>query len=222
MRKIILILAAFCLTMQGIAVASGGDTIDVQTLYNGRLWRNQYNARGYQFLFSPEFLKGSLTISGKSFDNLKIKYDISSDDVIIFTDQGIMLQLNKELIDLFSITHNNQDWQFKKLETDSINSLSGFVNVLYKGRLSLYVKYKKQLVLPSLNNMYYSFSQVNNIYIAREGRLFRVNTKVELLSLLKDHKQQVRSYIRSNKIKISRSNPESYKPVIEYYDNLTQ
>jgi hypothetical protein len=223
MRRIGFILAAFFLTicLRGIAVENGGDSIDVQTLYNGRLWRNEYNVRGDQFLFSPEFLKGRMTISGKSFDNLKIKYDILTDELIIFTDRGIILQLNKELITLFSITHNNQEWQFKKLETDSINSLSGFVNVLYKGKTSLYVKYKKQLDIPSINNMYYSFSQTNNIYIEREGRLLKANTKGELLSLLKDHKQQVRSYIRTNKIEISRSNPQSYMPVVEYYDRLT-
>jgi hypothetical protein len=131
-----------------------------------------------------------------------------------------MLQLNKELIDLFSISYNNQDWHFKKLEPDSSNTISGFVNVLYKGRMSLYVKYKKQLVLPTINEMYYSFTQVNSIYLSREGQLFKVNTKGELLNFMKDQKQQIRNFIRSNRITITRNNPESFRSVVEFYDKL--
>jgi hypothetical protein len=136
MRRIVLFIAAFSLTicLQGVVVTGGEDSIDIQTLYNGRAWRNLYNYKVGQFLFSPEFLPGTLRISGKSFSNLNLKYDIYSDELIIFTNGRIMLQLNKELIDLFSISYNNQDWHFKKLEPDSLNTISGFVNVLYKGK----------------------------------------------------------------------------------------
>ena len=42
------------------------DTIDIQLLYNGRAWRNlYYKIRGDQFLFSTEFLPGSVTVEGK-------------------------------------------------------------------------------------------------------------------------------------------------------------
>jgi hypothetical protein len=37
---------------------------------------------------------------------------------------------------------------------------------------------------------------------------------------MEDHKRQVASFIRSGKLRISRRNPDSFKPVIEYYDKL--
>ena len=84
------------------------DTIDIQILYNGRAWRNlYYKIKGDQFLFSPEFLPGSVTIEGKTFSNLQLKYDIYNDELIIITDNGIILQLNKEMIDLFSMIFDN-------------------------------------------------------------------------------------------------------------------
>jgi hypothetical protein len=197
------------------------DTIDVQILYNGRLWRNLYNGvDGDQFLFTPEFLSGSVTIDGISFDSLQVKYDIYNDELLLLTDRGIILQLNKEMIDLFSIKYNNQIFHFKRFDPDSLNTLSGYVNVLYDDSISLYVKYWKYIIPPTITGSFNMFSQNNWIYVSRKGDFYKVDTKAELLRLLKDQNQLVRNFIRTNKIRISRKNPESFHRVIEYYDNL--
>jgi uncharacterized protein YajQ (UPF0234 family) len=94
------------------------------------------------------------------------------------------------------------------------------VNVLYDGGTSLYVKYKKEILLLAIENKYDIFNQINRIFVEKNGKIFKVNSKGELLKLLGDQKHQVRNFIRSNKIRISRKNPDSFKPVIEYYDKL--
>jgi hypothetical protein len=201
--------------------ANVNDSIDIQLLYNGRAWRNlYYKIKGDQFLFSTEFLTGSVTVEGKTFNNLPLKYDIFNDELLAITDHGIILQLNKEMIDLFTMNYQDQIFNFKKLDADSINSLSGYVNVLYDGGTSLYVKYKKEILLLAIENKYDMFNQINRIFVEKNGEIFKVDSKGELLKLLEDQKHQVRSFIRSNKIRISRKNPDSFKPVIEYYDKL--
>jgi len=201
----------------------GNDTVDIQKLYNGRAWRNlYYRIKGDQFLFTTEFLPGNVTVEGKKYSNLRIKYDIYNDELLIITDHGIILQLNKEMIDLFDMKYNDQVYYFRNLDADSLSSISGFINIMYEGKTSLYVKYRKEILLLAVENKYDMFNQINRIYLEKGGTMTQVNTKREFLNLLKDHKQQVHSFIKSNKIRITRKNPESFKPVVEYYDKLQQ
>jgi hypothetical protein len=203
--------------------AYGSDTVDIQRLYNGRAWRNlYYKVKGDQFLFTTEFLPGSVTVEGKEYDNLRIKYDIYNDELLLITNHGIILQMNKEMVDQFSLEYNQQIHCFKKIETDSPGSLSGYINVMYDGNTSLYVKYKKEILLLAVENKYDIFNQINRIYLEKDGKMIQVNSKREFMNLLGDHKQQVHSFIKSNKIKVTRKNPESFKPVVEYYDKLGQ
>lgn len=230
MRRKLLFYLAFSLKLacfsditgySAIPETSVNDSIDIQLLYNGRAWRNlYYKIRGDQFLFSTEFLDGSVTIEGKTFKNLSFKYDIFNDELLTITDHNIILQLNKEMIDLFTMKYQDRIFNFKRLNADSLNALSGFVNILYDGGTSLYVKYRKEILLLAVENKYDMFNQVNRIFVEKNGQIFRVDSKAELLKLLEDQKRLVRSFIRSSKLRISRRNPDSFKPVIEYYDKL--
>src|ERR1035437_2536330 len=93
--------------------------LDNQTLYNGKIWRNLYYlVMEDQFLFSKEYLPGILTIGGKTFNNVLLKYDIFKDEVLTPIDSGRILQLNKELIDSFSISFLNRKYQFIKMKED--------------------------------------------------------------------------------------------------------
>ena len=198
-----------------------GDTIDIQTLYNGRAWRNLfYKVRGDQFLFSPEFLPGSVTIHGKLFENIPLKYDIYNDELLIITDHGIILQLNKEMIEKFTLNYENQVLNFRNFDPDSVNSLPGYVNVSYEGGISLYIKYKKEILSLAVENKYDLFNPVNKVFVRKDGEIIKVDSKGELLKLFEDQRHQVRSFIRNNKLRVSRKYPESFKPVIEYYDKL--
>lgn len=225
--KILLYSAATLLTacLSGFTSFSDGqsanDAIDIQTLYNGRAWRNLfYRIKGDQFLYSPEFLSGSVTIQGKLFDDIPLKYDIYNDEILTITDKGIILQLNKEMIELFTMNYENQVLNFRNLMADSVNSLSGYVNVLYDGGVSLYIKYRKEILTLAVENKYDMFNQINRVFLKKDGEIVKVDSKGKLLQLFGEQKHQVRSFIRSSRISVSRKYPESFKPVIEFYDKL--
>lgn len=233
MRKIVFLFYSFFLILglsPSIAGSApcpeegeGNDTIGKQILYNGRAWRNlYYRIKGDQFLFSTEFLSGSVSIDGKSFNNLQLRYDIYTDELMLITDRGIIIQLNKEMIDSFSLSYNDKVYFFRNLEADSLSTLSGYFNLLYEGKSELYVKYRKEILLLAVDNKYDLFNQLNRVYLRKDGVFIQVNGKRDLMGLLRDRKHEVRDFIKSNKIKISRKEPEAFAPVIEYYDKLKQ
>jgi hypothetical protein len=203
------------------AFAGNHDSIERQILFNGRAWRNLYSkVKGDQFLFTPDLLPGNVTIGKNKFNNLRVKYDIYNDELLITTDHGIILQLNKEIVDCFDEVFTGKLYHFKRLDADSVNSLSGYVNVLYDGNVSLLIKYRKEILLLAVENKYDLFNQLHKVYLKKDGDIILINSKRDFLKQLEDHKQQVRTFIKTNKIKVTRKNPESFQPVVEYYDRL--
>ncbi len=217
-----------CIQSSAICLVTGSDTdkqdtLEKQILYNGRVWRNLYpQIEGNQFLFSREFLPGSVTMNGRTFDssNLKFKLDIVNDELLILTDRNAILQLNKEMVDLFILLYENELYRFKRMGPDSLNILSGYFNVIYDGETSLYVKYKKEIRLRNSAGEKDTFIQSHRVYVMKGGILHTVNSKSSLIKLLSDHKEQLKDFIRSNKIRVSGKNPESIAPVLAFYDNL--
>jgi hypothetical protein len=190
-------------------------------LYNGRAWRNLYSkVVGDQFLFTKEFITGTVTIDGRIFTNMPIKYDIYNDEILTITDRGIIIQLNKEMIGRFSLGYNDMIYKFTRMEPDSVNALSGYLDVLYDGDVSLYVKHRKEILLLAVDHKSDLFQETHRVYLEKDGKIFLISSKSDLLNTLNDNKKQVRSFIRSKKLMVTKRNPWTFVPVVEYYDSL--
>jgi hypothetical protein len=201
------------------------DTIkEDQTLYNGKIWRNiYYLIKEDQFLFSKEFLPGTVTVRGKLFPGVLLKYDIYRDELITPVDKGILLQLNKERIDSFSLSFQNKTYRFVKAEEGSVTGDKSFFNVLYKGgNTALLVRYTKKIEKMAVEGKYDKFYQTSRIYINKENGLFQVTGKKDLIKLMAEHKTAISEYMKTNKIRVSEKTPESFIPVIRFYDSLSQ
>lgn len=225
MKKDNIILVLFLLTslsLSGIESSlQDNDSIDVQKLYTGRVWKNTlYKIKGDQFLFSPEFLRGSVSIDSRKYKGIKLKYDIFNDEIITINDRGVLLQLNKEMIDSFSLSFNSHEYYFKKISPDTLGLLKGFVNILHDGGTGLYVKYSKEILPLAAENKYDLFNQVVRTYLVKDGKAYRITNRNGFLKQLDDRKTEIHNYIRNNKIKLSKREPDSFIPVVEFYDKI--
>jgi hypothetical protein len=198
------------------------DTIDEQIIFNGRAWRNLYiRVKGDPFLFTTGFVTGTVTVNGRTFDNLKVSYDAHNDEVLTMTGQGIIIQLNRERVDGFTMDYNLKTYRFKRYDNDTLNGPGGYLNILHDGSLKLTVKYRKEIYVLADNNKYDVFQQTQKIYVKKDETWTQIRSKSDLLKLLTDKKQQIRNYISTNKIKISKKDPESFLKVIVFYENLS-
>lgn len=194
-----------------------------QILYNGKEWHNLYTSiKGDQFLFSKDYLQGSVTINGKLYKNIRINYDVFNDEIITPTNHGAFVKLNKEMVDSFTVDFGFRTYRFLNTQEDSLTSIKGFVNVLYKGKAALYVKYKKEIQLLAVDDKYDLFYQTYRIYFLNDGVVHQITSKSDLLKILNKDKTQIKDFIKKNKLKISKKVPESFIPVIRYYDSISQ
>lgn len=194
-----------------------------QALYNGRICRNlYYMINGNQFLFSNELLTGTVCMRGKNFTNINIKYDVFKDELLTPIDHGKILQLNKELVDSFSIQFQNKQYHFIRLKVDSTNSPGEYFCVLYSGKSALYVKYIKKINKLSISGESDSFYQNEKLYFVKNKQFMTISGRGDLLRAMNDKRDQIKSFIRKNKLSVSETEPEKIVPVIRYFDSISQ
>jgi hypothetical protein len=194
-----------------------------QIIYNGKVWRNQYAfVKGDQFLFSKDLLAGTVSVSGKTYNNLSLNYDIYNDEILISTNRGTIIQLNKEIVDSFTLNLDNKTYRFFNTETDKLDNIKGYVKVLYKGKSFLYVKYKKEIQPLAVDDKYDLFFRTYRVYFVKGDNVNQISSKNELLKVLMERKAQVKDFMKKNKLKVTIKDPESFIPVIRYYDSLGQ
>jgi hypothetical protein len=193
-----------------------------QQLYNGMIWTNRYHRiEGDQFLFSGFFLPGTVSINGRTFQNVKIKYDILEDQIITPVNIEDILQLNKEMVDSFSISYEDKIYRFINIRNDTLKEISGYVNILYKGLSSFYVKHKKTITPYFTEKSDGNFVENDVMYLVKDHQAFPVNGTKSLMKVLHADTKVFRNFIKKNKLRISQKNPESFVPVIRFYDSIT-
>jgi hypothetical protein len=194
-----------------------------QALYIGKMWSNQYtNVKGDQFLFSREFLPGSLTLNGNIYRNILINYDIYNDEILVPKNKASIVQLNKEMVDSFSVVNNGIIYRFVNAQMDSIQGIKGYVNQLYKGKSILFVKYKKEIEELAVDDKYDLFYRSYRMYFLKDGKIYQVSSKGDLLKILKEDKIKIKDFMKKNRLKISVKEPGSFVPVIRYYDSISK
>ncbi len=193
-----------------------------QSLYSGKVWKkNHRRIEGNPFLFSNYFLPGTVSLGGKTFKNLLIRYDIFSDEITIPVNLEEIIQLNKEMIDSFSINFENKVYCFSKITEDSLSGIKGFKGyfcVLHNNATALYLKYRKYILPASTEKSDGEFVQTYKIYFVKDSIVYPVANKKDLYKALDAENEQVREYLKANKIKVTMTNPESFVPVVRYYE----
>ena len=193
------------------------DNSDDQILFNGRVWRNLYlNVSGDQFLFSDDFHPGTITVSGKLFAGREVRYDIYNDEILVKNNRGIILQLNKEMVSSFTIDFQGKTYDFVRMIKDSVNSVQGYVNILYRDKLWLFVRYKKEIIKMAEHNKSDAFSQTHRLYIKKNEDIYPVYSKYVIYRLFPEQKKSIRVFIRRNKLNVTVKDPESLIPVIDF------
>jgi hypothetical protein len=201
---------------------AGFDTIpEKQLLFNGRIWRSLYsNVFGDEFLITRDWVNGDVEINDMIFKNIPLRYDIYNDELLTVVNQGTFIRLNRELTKGFMLPLENKKMTFQNFGNKPGSPVKGYAQVLYKGNICLLIKQKKMIRELAVQNKYDEFYQEQTLYILKDGFFYRVSGKRDMLNALSDKEPQLKSFMREKRIRVWKKEPESFLPVIIYYDNL--
>lgn len=198
------------------------DTImEKQELYTGIRWTNRYrNYENDQFLFTNLFINGNITVNSRIYKNIRLKYDIYSNEIITPTSLLDIVQINREAVDSFTLFYENRIYDFINLKNDSTESLNGYVQVLYDGPTS-FVTVHKKIFTPSADPSKDGTFIYSKTPYFRHGNTYLPYKTRTLYSLMDENEKfVVKEFMKHLKPKVTRKNPENIIPVLQYYDNL--
>jgi len=203
------------------------DTLkDLQNFLTGKVWNNMYRKfHGDAYLFANYFLPGTVSMNGKTYNKVTLRYDIYSDELQVPVNRDEILQLNKEMVDSFTISYGDEVYKFVNItdnKSDSLIKSAGYFNSFYEGGVSLLIKYKKEILPGIENNSDFEFSQTLQVYLMRDDLINPVSTKKELCSLLKLDKSEVNRFLKSQKLRVRKNDPGTFIPVIRFYDTMSR
>lgn len=186
-------------------------------LYTGSLYsRDYYNAKGHPFFETDSLRKGDVSYNGVLYRNVDLLYDLSHDILITKYSDDANLVLVREKIAYFKLGGHlfvgGSDATGKK-----------FYDVLYTGKIEVLAQRKKELV-PWSKTMEFvaAFVQTNSYFIHKDSSYQPVNSKRELLDILKDKKAELKDFISKNKLDFRKSFETALLRTAVYYDQIAK
>lgn len=202
-------------------------------VYTGREYyayfikKNQYStttltsagnrAGEHPFFISDEFRSESIVFEGVSYPSISLAFDICRSEVVVVTPQRKAIVLPEGSVQNFHYAGH----EFRAL-TNVAGLKNDFYDILYwSDSTSLCVKRRKnQSELWRMISDYYVILN-NKSYPVSSVSTKSVGVKASLLRIFSDREEQMRSFIRQNRLKFSKAKKEqSLIKVIEYYASL--
>jgi|SRR5579872_4390559 len=180
-------------------------------LYNGLEYiRNGTAAKGFPFFDADSLRSGTLFYDSLLFDHVPLEYDLVEDQLIMPDFSGkALISLIPQKIDHFSIGEH----LFRYIDADKTASIlhkTGFYEVLYqKGSTAILARREKKLIFPSNREEQAHYDQSNAYFLALDGQYFSIEGRNDLLDALKDKKNELKQYIRTNRIRFNKRDLEN-------------
>jgi hypothetical protein len=193
-----------------------------QTLCNGKkyCYFSPAGTKGNQFLISPVYVNGSVTIKGKCYQGITLNYDIYNQMLLLKyrDEEGSMNILEVSQAWLTSFSLGTKNFEFLKLEQEP-----HFYQVLGEGPVRILYYWRKNLKLDgAVGSAGFVFSKAErDSFILMDGRLRRFTSKRSLVGLFDAaSRPAIKTFLRKNKIKVRKASDPVMAELITFIGNI--
>jgi len=193
-----------------------------QTLCNGKKYGYSPppGARGNQYFRSGAYTEGSVTIRGKSYQGLKLNYDIFNQQLLLLYDDetGSMniIEVSKAWLKNFSL--GNLNFEFLDLEQKP-----RFFQSLGEGPFRIFYYWSKNVEAEgSIGSYYLTFTRAErDSYLFMNGQLKPFSTNRGLIDLFDPQLQpEIKSYLRKHKVNVRKATDQVMEDMITFIGNI--
>lgn len=167
-----------------------------------------------------DWTTGDVRYVGQWYRNASLMFNIASDELIVeHPVNGQEIQLIKIKVAEFTL-YNRRFLNIKKDEQAGLPD-AGFYEVAHDGPSQVLIRHHKlyEEKIEQTTLVFYYTPKIR-FYIIKDGTYVRVFRKRDVLKLFSDKKAEMRAFIRTKKLKISKHYPDSYATVAAYYDSI--
>lgn len=227
---ILIALFFFSLPMSGQQLAENF-TDNLETWYgpndllvNGTAYQASHPfAKGHPYYLYQDWILGTVYMSGKSFPNEFIRYDVERNVLLLKkklneTGNEVHLILNEALVDSFVFDAK----KFIK-NTWVEASPNGFLSVIYRGDFNFFIRYSKEFLgTYSISSPSGRYSLIQQKYFwEKAGELIPIQNKKELLNQFPLHKKAIKKHMRQSGFSFSNASPEQWLQLLNFCDELS-
>lgn len=188
-------------------------------LYNGSEYRDFFSRNDEHPYFAvDDWSYGDILYDEELYRNVPLFYDLYHDKIITeHILNGSKLELVSEKVMRFSIAGHT----FVRLKKDETGTISeGFHDLLYDGINKVYCRREKQLQQKiESNTIIARFEEKNRIFILKNGVYFPVKKKGSVLAVFSDRKQELKAFLKKNKIVFGADREKAIVRLAEHYDS---
>tara|TARA_R110000765_G_scaffold422993_1_gene531287 strand:- start:388 stop:1080 length:693 start_codon:yes stop_codon:yes gene_type:complete len=162
----------------------------------GKVFTEKYRTKenNHQYFDVNQFVIGEVSYQNQAFFDVKIKYDINEDDLIVTVDtdfENYSIILEKAFVEKFKINTktfiNTNEFGYLEILFDS-NEISFFK----KNTKSKQKKEDKSFV-------YFKFSEKNQYYLSYKEVYYKITRKKDIHEILPNQKNNISSFYKLNK-----------------------
>jgi len=173
----------------------------------------------HPFWRSKDPFLADLTISGKTFKNQRIKYNLNKQEFLLlytnYNGQQGQIILNTSAID----SVNTGMYRFVPSAFPEIKQQ--FVQLIYQGHLSCYIGWYKELKFNTLGP-YAGFEYTKDFrmyYLVSNGTVYQFTNKSSFLRIFSlKERASIRKYITSNRFRFRKMDENNLRKLITYCD----
>jgi hypothetical protein len=200
-------------------IISNPKTLD-PTIINGKQYVfNVFHVEGHQFLENDNFINGTLTIKGETYENLELRYDIYNQELTLrFTNQ---FESQKIIVvsDAWLTSFTMGDKKFELTADES--GVKRIYQTLGKGNTRVIYTWKKDLRLNTSNGLYSFTRPFRNSYILIDDFKHQYHTNRGFAKAFgKDISPIVKKYLRQNRIKVAKADDIVIEELINYCNSI--
>lgn len=191
-------------------------------LYNGRKYTYYLpsGTQGHQFLYSSEFKVGTVRISGKTFGNILLNYDIYNQQLVMKindpTGAESIIELSKAWLEAFHI--ENKDFILFGKDDDK-----RFYQVLGKGPAYILYYFSKNIRLDATyGTTQYAFKPPDkSMYLLCDNDLIPFRNNKSFINAWDENQQiELKKYLKKNKINVKKANDKAMLDMIGLMNNF--
>ena len=174
----------------------------------------------HQYLQSPDYFTGSVTIKEVTFEGITLNYDIYNQQLLLkyMDEKGAfnIIEVSKSWLKEFHLGN-------KYFIYMDFGNGKNFYQVLGKNRVKLLYHWFKFLKLDmGTNSGNFTFTPaIKSSYILKDNELRPFRNKRGLIEILgQQHKKEIKRFMRQNGIKLKKASEEEMTELINYLGDL--